>query len=378
MLIASKKQNKLVLYPLDFVWIPGLLYYVFGTSYAQIINYRPEAHVHYFYGGVVLLVVFRSQFVIKTQNKEFNKEASLLLLAIILGLLSILVFFASEGVNYFSQDKIQRSHAISKKFFLRVPFFVATILYVYVLIMYKKAIKNRILERLIFIFFLSILIIEGNRELLLIAGLVIILRYYRLRNICMVPSGILGVVVIAFTFIFVAFFFKPLFYFIILGKTYDGGWYNIGELVNWMRHEFYVDSRSIDITSIQRNDMQYLLQAIVLPFATVDSSSAVFFKEILGGDNSGRTYGYSGALWMSNYLPGYEFVSGIIILLTLFVSKFIFNKEIYNLLLIIFCIVGFRLFRSEWPLVLKTLNWNYLYPSVLVLLSIKLIIANNK
>ena len=194
----------------------------------------------------------------------------------------------------------------------------------------------------------------------------------------MVPSGILGVVVITFTFIFVAFFFKPLFYFIILGKIYDGGWYNIGELVNWMRHEFYVDSQSIDITSIQRNDIQYLLQAFVLPFATVDSSSAVFFKEILDGDNSGRTYGYSGALWMSNYLPGYEFVSGIIILLTLFVLKFLFNKEIYNLLLIIFCIVGFRLFRSEWPLVLKTLNWNYLYPSILVLLSIKLIIANDK
>ena len=77
---------------------------------------------------------------------------------------------------------------------------------------------------------------------------------------------VLGIYYNNFLALFVLLAAKPLYYLIVLGSVYDGGFANYGEVVNWYRWLDYANLRDIDISIVQRNDLNYSLQALVYPF----------------------------------------------------------------------------------------------------------------
>jgi len=114
------------------------------------------------------------------------------------------------------------------------------------------------------------------------------------------------------------------------------------------------------------------LNSIIYPFSYFDSASKIFFEEILKNTYSGMTYGYSGLIWTDYYFNGY-FLTLPWIFLSIIYSKSFFNNNdflriTFSLILII---ISYRFFRSEWPLVIKTMLWVYFYPTLILYFLIK-------
>lgn len=290
------------------------------------------------------------------------------------GICSMFLFFAINGLDYFSADKVERSGSIASSFILRPPFYAfivcLVILYSDTSNSYKK------IKSLFFYILLLISVIEMNRELIILSGIIFLIRFNKIYGKLLIPKGITGFVLIMTSTVFVLIFLKPIMYIFLLGIPYDGGFFNYGETVNWYRWLDYSITRDTDIASVQRNDFLYSIYSIFLPYNPVDSASKIWFIEVLGNAEEGRTYGYSGVLWLSYYLTGPSIALGWMFLFFIYSSKFSNNQIIQIIIYIGLLMVTYRFFRSEWPLVLKTILWTFIYPSFIFYYLSRLSIKN--
>jgi hypothetical protein len=87
---------------------------------------------------------------------------------------------------------------------------------------------------------------------------------------------------------------------------------------------------------------------------------------VLGEDGIGQTYGYSGLLsWYS--VSGHVGVVIIPLLIGFGAVKIDRSRSVVAAIASFgIALVAFRLFRSEYVLVIKTLLWQYFYPGVVV------------
>lgn len=296
------------------------------------------------------------------RDQEFN------LLMISLGALGLMIiYYIMLGPGYFSADKITKYQMAVKYDFFQIPIRSASILFFLTLLGREKRFLK--IKRLFLTVLFIICILEISRQLLLFCGIGFILYIWQTRRVCLFPSGILGVFTIIFLGVFIVFIFKPLFYLVVLGTPFSGGFDHYSELTNWFRWLNYAETRNIDISYVQRNDLRYSFQSFFLPFSTEPSSTKVWFSEVLGDDRDGITYGYSGLLWVSNYFSGIYLIIpfGLLFLFFRFFSKG--NAGAIKLCVsFTIAIVSYRFFRSEWVLVQKASLWVYLYPCFLMLL----------
>lgn len=365
-MIFRTSGNRLEMNTLDFLVLPGVAYLGAGVIYGAVdVKYVNPESVYSLFTLILFGVLFRNRSFLEVELSMSRRLEKKLLLISALFVFSIVAFFLSVGLDYFRMDKIERSQLISQYFVFRVGFWASSIL-VILLICEKERRFRRAKAGLIVAMF-SILVLEGSRELLLIVGVQFIFYQWFFKKRLIFPQGFSGFLAFIFLLFFVTVLFKPIFYIITVGEFYDGGWLNFGELVNWYRwlNQSYVDG--IDVAYVQRNDLLYLVQAFYLPFSTVESSSSVWFTEILGNEEGqGRTYGYSGVLWLSAYFPGLTIMLPWLatgVLFSLFANA---RKPASFLFVFAVCLVSYRLFRSEWVLVVKTVLWLFFYPSFLI------------
>ncbi len=369
-MIFRNDRDALQMNTLDWVALPAFAYLGTGLLYGRYtLSYTSfEATLSLLAIGLFWVLLRHRSFLDLNLEISLQLEKNLLVSVLVL-LGSILLFYIAVGFSYFSLDKIERSPLITDFFFLRVGFWAGAVLLL--ILLCEKSGRFRSTKLAAVIFSIFVLLVEGNRELLIISGLQVVFYQWTFNRRLIVPQGFPGFLTLAFALFFVTVLFKPLFYIIAVGQAYDGGWFNFGELVNWIRWNHYVDTRGIDAAYIQRFDLQYLAEALVLPFSSFQSSSAVWFVEVLGNEGRGRTFGYSGVLWLSAYFPGWTIVVPWLLICLLFMKL----SDAKSLVLILFvfcaCAISFRLFRSEWVLVAKTFLWLFFYPGVLTLLASK-------
>lgn len=365
-MIFRRKGLSMEMNTLDFIGLPALAYLGGGLLYGIYeIRYVNMDAFWALCGVVIVWMLLRStSYVTLEINLSPGVEKALTMMTLLLAL-SISLFYVIAGPSYFMLDKFDRYIVADRYVFLRTGFWSSNILLCVLLIEAQGRLRR--MKGALLLIALSITLIEGSRELLLISGLHIILYFWKFRDTLLVPRGLLGLTVLFAGLFFVAVIFKPLFYIIFLGGDFGGGWLHYSELVNWYRWLYLANTQSIDHAAVQRFDLQYLLDALVMPLSRVPSSSAVWFREVLEqGDGSGRNYGYSGVLWLSLYVTGpYMMVPWALAALGFFLLSRA-RSVVWLLLMFSICLLSFRLFRSEWVLVVKTLLWVYFYPSVIV------------
>ena len=285
----------------------------------------------------------------------------------VLGSLLMLIYPLFFNGFFYSSDKLERASIIQSSFFVRIPFYAA--LFICFCLYATKDKSHQYGRFILFIVIGFVTLVDMNREFLIAFGLICMVRHFNLHGSNIIPKGFWGFIIIISLALFVLLAAKPLYYLIVLGSVYDGGFANYGEVVNWYRWLDYANLRDIDISIVQRNDLNYSLQALVYPFSSYDSASKIWFNEILGYQDVGRTFGYSGVLWVSYYFKGPLIMVPWLILFWLYsLSYFKNNLALKVLFMFGLTLITYRFFRSEWPLVLKTFLWTFIYPGVVFLL----------
>lgn len=375
----SGKQLKFV--PIDLLFIASTLYLGGGIYYGFTVlgNVYSEA-VYSYLACIIGYLFFRNKAyknapIINDLELSAKVKEKLILLAIFGTLLMLISQLFFDGLFY-SSDKIARSAVISSSFYIRIPFYAA--LFICFCLYATKDKSHQYGRFILFMVIGFVTLLDMNREFLIAYGIIFLIRHFNLHGWNLIPSGFWGFVIITTGALFVLLAAKPLYYLIMLGSIYDGGFANFGEAVNWYRWLDFANTRDIDLSIVQRNDLYYSLQALVYPFSSVDSASKIWFNEILGYEDVGRTFGYSGVLWLSYYFKG-PLIMMPWLLIFWFYSLSFFRKELILKVLVTFglALITYRFFRSEWPLVLKTFLWTFIYPGVVFLLLSRMVIRKS-
>lgn len=365
-MIFHRENEGLRLIPIDLLGVAAIAYMVSGLLYGYyVLNITHHLAVWSSIGCLIGWCMFRrnalKNSILLVSFLKTSVIQRLILLSLV-GISGMVIFFIYFGSNYLLSDKVLRSETINQTFFIRIPFY-ASILCAFVLFTDKEC-RYRKTKSLIFYLILIISLLEMNRELLLAVGLLYVFKHYQLYHRLLIPSGFIGLITILVVLIFFLVLIKPILYLTILGTSYDGGFLNFGETINWYKWLDYSAENNIDLTVVQRNDGWYSLFSLILPYSPVESASAIWFREILGNTDIGRTFGYSGVLWLSHYFSG-AMICLPWILIFYFYSLRWCQSNIVNIIIGFgLCLISFRFFRSEWPLVLKTYLWTFLYPGL--------------
>lgn len=271
--------------------------------------------------------------------------------------------FVFVPTGYFGMDKVERAQYVSSLYPARLGLFGCIVPLSSVCIHGKGSTSEstRFLIHSCFFLIFVFGMIELNREVFVCLGI----SWFFIKQYSEKPLRMLHIASFFILGLLGMFTFKYFSYLILFSSEYEGGLFAVGELVNWARWTFTVLQNDYSISELQRNDINYLFQSIVYPFGLVPSSSELLFSEILGRTGRGESYGYSGPLWTYRY--GY--IASFVLWATVFTFFIRLEKSPkYTSTIIMLCIamVSFRLFRSEWPLVLKTMLWTYLYPSICI------------
>lgn len=366
-MLFEKSHNGLMFIHIDMLGIAAFAYLSSGLLYGNFVvgTVYPEA-IWSSVGCIVGWLLFRSR--AKFNGVTLNVSLSLatqrnLIFASFIGVIGMLLFFISSGWDYLSSDKVDRSDEIAIYFFIRIPFYVSLIS---VFILYCETSKRYgIWKSTLYYMILAVSIIEMSREFLLFCCLLFIVRFHYNRGILLIPTGLPGFFVILVTTLSFLLFLKPFLYVVVLGQSYDGGLWNFGETVNWYRWLDYASINQVDLSEVQKNDGLYTLTSFFMPYSSFDSASKIWFHDILGNDGNGRTFGYSGVLWASKYLEHAWIALAWVGLFFLYACRWSKNNVISLIIAVGLCLVSYRFFRSEWPLVLKTLIWTYVYPGII-------------
>ena len=368
------KEKKLFLCPLDVLFATTFLYCIYGMMWLS------EKYLFFIEPLIILFSV--SSFWIYNKFFSKSKESANVSLEITLsrnnfitiyslacvGVLSFFLIYAYYGFEYFSLTKDLRYKFIKATEVPRILSFVTMIGLFIASVSNQQQFSG--LRKILVILFWLISFAEINREMMLIMGMVSAGSYFtKIKhnndNTKFLPLGvmILGGLVLIIT--------KPLLFFLQFG-IFPDSFFNSSELTNWIRHFSYVKRFDIDLTFVQRNDLQYFLNAIIFPYSMFDSASKVYFEDVLRGTYAGMTYGYSGLLWTEYYFKGY-FLAIPWIFLSMIYSKTFFKENDFLRIIIslIFIVIVYRFFRSEWPLVVKTALWVYLYPTLILYFLLK-------
>jgi hypothetical protein len=300
-----------------------------------------------------------------TGVRVWRIEFSLILAAYALLGLGLL-FYAVVPVNYFDLDKVERAGALRQYYALRVSLFMSPVA-CYLALMHYRATRTACLRWLYGVYLVSyglLSLVELNREMLLALGLLTLCWFARFNNWFprFFPTQFC-LVLLALAFFTVL---KGVAYPILFGKEFEAGMFAIGEVINWVRWTNYAFEGQIDLAVLHANDWRYLLNAAVFPKSFYESSSAIWFRDVLGEDGIGQTYGYSGLLsWYS--VSGHVGVVIIPLLIGFGAVKIDRSRSVVAAIASFgIALVAFRLFRSEYVLVIKTLLWQYFYPGVVV------------
>lgn len=347
--------------------LAALAYMLSGLSYGYyVLDVIYNSAIWSLIGCMIGWCIFHKRAVrnsvLMVSNLKTSVIQRLIFLAFV-GISGMLIFFAYFGSSYVLSDKILRSETINDTFFIRIPFY-ASISCAFILYSDKDC-RYRKTRELIFYLILFVSLVEMNRELLLAVGLLFVFKHYQQHRRLLIPSGFFGFIVIILMLVFFLVLLKPLLYLTILGSQYDGGFLNFGETVNWYKWLDYKAVNDVDLSEVQKNDFSYALFSIFLPYSPVDSASAIWFREVLGNSDIGRTYGYSGVLWLSRYLSDTLISLPWIFVFYIYSLRWSRRNTINIIIGLGLCLISFRFFRSEWPLVLKTYIWTFLYPSLL-------------
>lgn len=360
MIFAYRNDGVLGVIPMDFLSATALLYLLSGSAYFWALGVDLPVEVLASLSAVFLSMLFFRRGVVWLDCGFSMITCRNIFLLSMVGAFVFLAFLIFSGKSYFFADKVSRSSHIAEWFFLRIPLYVA---YVFSIILQFSPL--RFFLRFLLLALLSLVtLVEMNREFLIVLSIgwaALLWRDFRCK---VVPPGLVGGFVVVLGLVFVLILAKPLMYILILGQQYDGGFLNFGETVNWARWFLYAQQNSVDLSSVQSQDLRYGLFAILLPYSPVSSSSAVWFSEVLMESDVGRTFGYSGILWLSHWFPGVFVAAPILILFWLY-SRASGNHPLLVFLGVSLCLVSFRFWRSEWVLVEKTLLWTYFYPVAL-------------
>lgn len=377
-MIINRKNTDIIFLQIDLLGISAIAYLVSGLLYGFFaLGYIYDEAVYSFIGCMFGWVLFREKAIRSSHALTLNISAQTelrLLVLIFFSQLIMLGYFFYGGMEYLSSSKVDRYEQVNSLIFLRIPFYASLFcLIILVSEVHKRFvfIKNLLIYMAVFIG-----VFEMNRELLIIIGLLIVIKLYKHNGRVIIPQGIVGFLIIILSAIFFLVLLKPLLYLVVLGEHYDGGFINFGETVNWYRWLDYAQSRSIDLSQVQKNDFQYSIASFLLPYSPFDSASKIWFRDILGHDYAGMTYGYSGVLWLSHYFKGWTISIPWMSLFYLYSCNFKVQRGLAIILQIGLAVVSYRFFRSEWPLVLKTYLWVFFYPTVIFFIVSRLRVMN--
>jgi hypothetical protein len=304
---------------------------------------------------------------VSTRSSMRAHRAEVILLMLAFGLLLLAcTFYLLVPAGYLSMDKVERAPALRSLYAVRVLFFVSSVAY-YLALMTSDVPQNVLMRKLYFLYLTllgAVTLIEINREMLLVLGILMLCWAGRFRNYYprFFPRQFVVIILVVLLF----FTLKGLLYPIYFATTYEGGLLSFGEVVNWVRWTAYAFDHEVDIGELHRNDWRYLVNALVFPASAYESASAIWFREILQIDAVGQTYGYSGVLsWYS--VGGWIGVFVLPAILGFICAKLDASTHPIAALAA-FCLVAvsFRFFRSEYVLVFKTYLWQFFYPGVLL------------
>jgi hypothetical protein len=308
--------------------------------------------------------------------KANRSEVILVLLAFLLLGLGC-AFYLTVPQGYLGLDKVARSQPLREGYPLRIFLFVSP-LALYMAISRGNAARSRCLEWIYWLYFIlygMISVIEINREMLMIWGVLILCWLGRYRGY--LPRFLPSQLLLLMAAIALFFVLKGLLYPMFFGYSYDGGLWAFGEVVNWARWTMLTFENDINIAELHRYDFLYLLNAFVFPFSAVEGPSAIWFREVLGNEQIGATYGYSGLLsWYSvgGIFGAFAIPFGLG-LLAMFLNRR--SGPMAALASICFVLVAFRFVRSEYALVVKTYLWQFFYPGLFLLFLSKLRVARS-
>ena len=366
-MIFHSDKGSLYFKPLDFLLLTGVAYLATGIAYGILTyNFYSSSAIYSLISIIISWLIFSKKSIIRCHFSIDRNLEWILLAFTVLCMLSILFFYIAAGPSYFTIDKVTRYTVGSQLIYLKTGYWGSLSLLTALSIEGSRRFIT--CKTSLYALALLIGIIEGDRQILLILCFTSVFIFWARYNICLIPRGMNGAIIVIFVMTFITFFFKPIFYILFLGKHFDGGWFYASELFNWVRWEYYAKSNNIDISQVQINDIKYGLESIFLPFSSVDSSSRMWFNNVLGHKKSiGLTYGYSGTMWLGRWLPG------LTIALPWFALCFLIHKITQSkdtllkyLLLLPLVFLLYRLFRSEWVLLLKLYLWLFLYPSLII------------
>lgn len=368
------KNKQLLLCTLDFLFIASIFYCGYGILWL-------DEKGLYFKEPVIIILTITSFWIYKkffsnSKDEQYvsleinlkKKNFFIIYCVASAGILSFLLIYFIFGPEYFSLSKEFRYKYIKSTEVPRIIAFVSMIG------LFISSVSNeqhyQRFRKIIVTIFWIISFLEINREMIILMSLISYSKYLTRIKRTNKSIKLVSVVFILIGAV-IMIYFKPFVFYFQYG-TYPETFYNLSELTNWVRHYAYVYSYGIDISEVQKYDLQYFLNSLIFPYSYFSSASKIFYENILQNTYYGMTYGYSGLLWTNYYFKNYFLIIPWL-LLSVFYSKTYFKKN--DFLRIAFSltltILAFRFFRSEWPLVVKTGLWVYFYPSLILLFLVK-------
>lgn len=376
-MIFKDRGGVLYCNPLDVLLLVGLTYLLVGLEYGfRNYGYVSDAGLYSLLGLVLSYAVFSSFSEFRCQLRLGRNQEWTMLFFVTIAIVSIFVFYKYAGPSYFLIDKSDRYELRNEFMVFRIGFYSA-ILSLTVLMM-EESCRFQLWKLVLLFLALFFTMIEGDRQQMLILAFATVLAFWMRYRVCLMARGVKGFLVIVVFSVFILVLFKPLFYLIFLQKHYSGGWFHVSELTNWMRWDYLAYSQEVDLLHVQRNDLGYAIRSIFLPYSSVPSSTRIWFNEVLGcRASSGITYGYSGPTWLSAWLNGPLLMLPWFLLACVVVMLVRIKRQYLKLILVLpIMFVCFRLFRSEWVLVLKTYLWMFVYPASIFYLLANLLLAS--
>lgn len=363
------KNKKLFLCPLDLLLVASIFYCGYGMLWLN------EKYLFFKEPLIILLTILifwiykkifsnsKDQSYISLEISLNKKDFSIIYFIATVGIISFLLIYIFIGLEYFSLTKDLRYKYIKTTEVPRITSFVS------IIGLFLCSVSNtqyyQKFRKIIVSLFWIISFLEINREMILLMSFVSYSSYlskikHSQKSITF--KSIFFLILGAFLMIFS----KPILFYFQFG-TFPETFYNVSELTNWVRHYAFVKVNNIDISEVQKYDLQYLLNSIIFPYSFFYSASKIFYEDILQNTYYGMTYGYSGLLWTNYYFKNY-FLSIPWMLLCLVYSKTYFkNNDFLRIAFsLILSVLVYRFFRSEWPLVIKTGLWVYFYPTLIM------------
>ena len=368
------KEKKLFLCPLDVLFVSALSYSIYGMFWLKNASlFFKEPLIILF--SVTVFWLYKK--FISNSSKDCyvsletdlsSKKQYIIYSLASLGIISFLIIYVYYGLEYFSLTKDLRYKYIK---FTEIPRILSLVTMIG---LFVASVANHqyypLARKILVLLFWIISFIEINREMMIIMALTSSAHFFKNKKdkvesvkLLSLSTVIIGGFVLIMT--------KPVLFILQYG-IYPENFFYISELSNWVRHFAFVKLRNIDISIVQQYDLQYFLNALIFPFSYFDSASKIFFEKILNNTYTGMTFGYSGLIWTDYYFNGYFLIFPWIFLSMIygktFFSKNDFLRITFSLILIIIC---YRFFRSEWPLVIKTMLWVYFYPTLILYFLLK-------